>query len=218
MEYLITFLEGIISFLSPCMLPLLPMYISYFAGEADKKQKTLRNAVFFVAGFTLVFSLLGLFGGTIGAFLTGHRTIVNIVCGIVIILFGLSYLEIIRIPFFKGISRQIKADSIGSAFVFGLIYSVSLTPCIGAFLGSALMMASASGTALKGLALLIFYSLGLGIPFLISAVLIDRLAKAFAVIKSHYRIINLICGIFLIAVGGAMACGLMNRFLFFMTF
>lgn len=218
MEYIITFLEGIVSFLSPCMLPLLPVYVSYFAGDADRKQRTLAHAVFFVAGFTLVFSLLGLFGGTIGSFLVAYRNIVNIVCGIIVILFGLSYLEIIRIPFFKGIQRQVKADSIGSAFLFGLIYSVSLTPCIGAFLGSALMMASTSGTALKGLMLLICYSLGLGIPFLISAVLIDKLAKAFTFIKGHYRIINLICGLFLIVIGIAMAFGWMNRLISILTF
>ena len=100
-----------------------------------------------------------------------------------------------------------------SAFVFGVIYSVSLTPCVGAFLGSALVLASASGTALKGVLLLVTYSLGLGIPFMLSALLLGQLAGAFDFIKRHYRIINLVSGLFLILVGVLMALGWMNRWL-----
>ncbi len=210
MEFLITFLEGFISFISPCMLPLLPLYISYFAGGADKKHRVFARAFSFVLGFTIVFSLLGLFSGTLGAFLKDYQTAVNIVSGILVIIFGLSYLEVIRIPFFRGIQSDRTANTVISAFLFGVIYSVSLTPCIGAFLGSALMMASASGTALKGVLLLITYSLGLGVPFLISAVLIEKLNTAFAFIKKHYKIINICCGIFLIAIGVLMALGMMD--------
>ncbi len=210
MEFLITFLEGFISFISPCMLPLLPLYISYFAGGADKKHRVFARAFSFVLGFTIVFSLLGLFSGTLGAFLKDYQTAVNIVSGILVIIFGLSYLEVIRIPFFQGIQSERTANTVISAFLFGIIYSVSLTPCIGAFLGSALMMASASGTALKGVLLLITYSLGLGVPFLISAVLIEKLNTAFAFIKKHYKIINTCCGIFLIAIGVLMALGMMD--------
>lgn len=104
-------------------------------------------------------------------------------------------------------------NSLISAFVFGMIYSVSLTPCVGAFLGSALMLASSSGGAVTGALLLLTYSAGLGVPFLFSAVLIERLNGAFSVIKSHYKIINIICGVFLIIVGIMMAFGLMNRLL-----
>ncbi|MBQ8509116.1 MAG: sulfite exporter TauE/SafE family protein [Clostridia bacterium] len=215
MQYLITFLEGIISFISPCMLPMLPIYISYFAGGSGetRKSRTLLCSLGFVGGFTVVFSALGLFAGTLGAFLTGHRTIVNIVCGVIVILFGLSYLEVIRLPFFGGMKSGQKVDGVLSAFLFGVIYSVSLTPCVGAFLGSALMLASASGTAVQGVLLLVTYSLGLGIPFLLSALLIDRLNGAFSFIKRHYKVINLVCGIFLIAVGILMVGGLLNRFL-----
>ena len=106
-----------------------------------------------------------------------------------------------------------RADSIASAFIFGIIYSVSLTPCIGAFLGSALMMAGTAGTALKGVMLLIFYSIGLGLPFLISAVLLGRLKTAFDFIKRHYNVINIVCGCLLIVLGILMMCGLMNRIL-----
>ena len=100
--------------------------------------------------------------------------------------------------------------SVFSAFLFGMIYSVSLTPCVGAFLGSALMLASTSGGAAKGAMLLLAYSLGLGVPFLLSAVLIDRLNTAFTWIKQHYTVINRICGGFLIIVGIFMMLGWMN--------
>lgn len=207
MEFAITFLEGFISFISPCMLPLLPLYISYFAGGADKKHKVFLRALSFVLGFTVVFSLLGLFAGTLGAFLREYRTAVNIVGGALIILFGLSYLEVIKLPFFKGIRNGRTADTVVSAFLFGIVYSVSLTPCIGAFLGSALALAGASGTALKGVLLLVTYSLGLGVPFLISALLIERLNTAFTFIKRNYRVINIVCGGFLILIGILMALG-----------
>ena len=153
MEFVITFLEGFISFISPCMLPLLPLYVSYFAGGADKKHKVFLRALCFVLGFTAVFSLLGLFAGTLGAFLREYRTVVNIVGGLLIVVFGLSYLEFIRLPFFRGMQSGRTADTVVSAFLFGVIYSVSLTPCVGAFLGSALALAGASGTAVKGVLL-----------------------------------------------------------------
>lgn len=225
MLYLITFLEGIISFISPCMLPMLPLYLSYFAGDAGKhspdaanseEQNPSQSRVFlhacaFVVGFSVVFIALGVFAGSLGMLLTRYQTILNIVCGAIVILLGLSYLEIIRIPFFTGMKTAKKAGSVLSAFVFGVIYSVSLTPCIGAFLGSALMMASSSGGAVRGAFLLLCYTAGLGIPFLISAVLIDGLQSAFRFIKQHYRVINVVSGIFLIVIGLCMMLGWMNR-------
>lgn len=211
MQYLITFLEGVISFISPCMLPMLPLYLSYFAGDTGKRGHTLARALAFMLGFTAVFTALGLFAGTLGAFLTQHRTAVNIVGGGIVILFGLSYLDVIHIPFFKGMKGGFAITGIFSAFLFGVIYSVSLTPCVGAFLGSALMLASTAGTAAAGALLLLTYSLGLGVPFLLSAVLINQLGSAFGWIKRHYRIINLVCGVFLIVVGVMMALGWMNR-------
>lgn len=217
MQYLITFLEGVISFISPCMLPMLPIYISYFAGSADKKQSMIARAAAFVAGFTVVFTALGLFAGTLSVFLTQHQTAVNLVTGGLVILFGLSYLEIIPLPFFKGMQTGRKVTSLLSAFLFGAVYSVSLTPCVGAFLGSALALASASGGAWKGASLLLVYSLGLGIPFLLSAVLIDKLGGAFRFIKAHYKVINTVCGVFLIAVGIAMAAGWLGAMLTLLT-
>ena len=154
--------------------------------------------------------MLGLFAGTLGAFLKEYKIFVNIVGGLLIIVFGLSYLEVIKLPFFKGMQSGRTANTVVSAFLFGVIYSVSLTPCIGAFLGSALALAGASGTAVKGVLLLVTYSMGLGIPFLVSALLIEKLNTAFAFIKQHYRVINIVCGSFLILIGLLMACGLMD--------
>ena len=174
--YLITFLEGLISFISPCMLPMIPIYIMYFAGDANKKNNTVVNSIAFVIGFTLVFCILGIFAGTIGGILREHQKIVNIICGVIVILFGLNYLEFINIKIFKGGSKNNKpVKGIFSAFLFGMIFSINLTPCVGAFLGSALMMASVSGTVLKGIGLLFVYSLGLGIPIIISAALIKKI-------------------------------------------
>ena len=164
-----------------------------------------------MGGFTLVFCLLGLFAGSLGALLRRYQVIVDIVCGVIVILFGLSYLEVFRLPFFKGMQNSRKISGAFSAFLFGVIYSVSLTPCVGAFLGSALMLASASATAWRGVLLLLCYSLGLGSLFLLSAVLIDKLKGTFNFIKQHYKVINLVCGIFLIVIGVLMATGLMTR-------
>lgn len=226
MLYLITFLEGVISFISPCMLPMLPLYLSYFAGDAgradtaDDRSRSRRiflHACAFVIGFSVVFILLGVFAGSLGMLLTRYQTVLNIVCGGIVIVLGLSYLEIIRIPLFSGMKSAQKAGSTLSAFVFGIIYSVSLTPCIGAFLGSALMMASSSGDAARGALLLLCYALGLGIPFLLSAVLLDQLQSAFRFIKQHYKIINTVSGIFLIVIGICMMLGWMNRVMAFFS-
>ena len=213
MQFVITFLEGLISFVSPCMLPMLPVYVSYFAGGADKKRANLFRAMAFVLGFTVAFCLMGLFAGTLGSLLLRYQRAVTIVCGLIVIVFGLSYLEILPLPFFKGMSSGRSVTGVFSAFVFGLVYSVSLTPCVGAFLGSALMLASSSGTALQGLLLLVCYSLGLGLPFLISALLLEQLSGVFGWIKAHYGVMNRICGGFLIVIGLLMAFGLLDRWM-----
>ena len=175
------------------------------------------HALFFVLGFTLVFSLLGVFAGTLGAALRAHRRAVDLVTGGIVVLFGLSYLNAIKLPFLKGMDGARPVKGVLSAFLFGVVYSLSLTPCVGAFLGSALMMAASSETVMTGLGLLLVYSLGLGIPFVLSAVLIDRLRDTFGWIKSHYRVINLVCGVFLILVGVMMAAGLFRSLMLFLV-
>ena len=216
MQYLISFLEGVITFISPCLLPMLPVYVSYFAGGGERSTgKTLKAALGFVAGFSLTFIALGTLAGTVGGFLRSHQTAVNIVSGLIVIFFGLNFLGIIRLNLFRGSSRRMETGNMGffSALVFGLVFSVGWTPCVGAFLGSALMLASQQGQALMGMMMLLAYSLGLGIPFVISALLIDYLKSAFDWIKRNYRIINAVCGWLLVLMGLLMATGLMGRFL-----
>lgn len=210
MQYFISFLEGMITFISPCLLPMLPIYISYFAGGGERSlRKTLTNALGFVAGFTLIFVAMGALAGTVGSFLTRYQTAVNIISGIIVVFFGLNFLGIVKLNLFHGIKKSVDTENLGffSSLLFGMIFSVGWTPCVGAFLGSALMLASSQGQMLTGMLMLLCYSLGLGIPFVLSAVLIDRLKSTFDFIKGHYDVINRICGCLLIIIGLMMATG-----------
>ena len=214
MQYLISFFEGILTFISPCLLPMLPVYISYFAGgEADSK-KTFRNALGFILGFTILFTAMGALAGTLGSFLSKYQTAVNILSGLIVVFFGLNFMGVIKLNLFKGSSRM-QTGNLGffSSVLFGMVFSVGWTPCVGAFLGSALMLASQQGHVLEGTLMLLCYSLGLGIPFLRSAVLIDQLKGAFNFIKRHYTIVNGLCGGLLILIGILMATGVLNDFL-----
>ena len=220
MQYLISFLEGIITFISPCLLPMLPIYVTYFAGGGERTTlKTLRNAAGFVAGFTVIFAAMGALAGTLGSFLTRYQTWVNVIGGGIVVLFGLNYMGLLKINLFWGSRRGLKAGEMTflSALLFGMVFSVGWTPCVGAFLGSALMLASQQGHVLEGMLMLLCYSLGLGIPFLLSAVLIDKLKGAFNWIKAHYDLVNKICGGVLVLIGILMATGTLGRLLTFLS-
>ena len=216
MQYIVAFLEGIITFISPCLLPMIPIYLSYFAGGGERStRKTMRGALGFVCGFTVVFVILGALAGTVGSFLKQHQTAVNLVSGVIVIFLGLNFLGLFHLNLFRGSNRQVDTTNMGffSAFIFGTIFSLGWTPCVGAFLGSALMLASQQAHILEGMLMLLVYSLGLGIPFVLSAFLIDYLKSAFNWIKRHYNIINKVCGLFLILVGVMMATGTMGKLL-----
>jgi len=221
MQYLLLFLEGIITFISPCLLPMLPVYLSFFAAGEAGKRKTVINALGFVLGFTLVFVILGAFAGTVGHLLQRYSTVVNLVTGLIVIVLGLNFLGVLKIGFLNRSSEN-QADTrdlnFFSAVLFGLVFSIGWTPCVGAFLGSALMMASQQGGTFTGIVMLLVYSLGLGIPFMLSAVLIDELKGAFAFIKRHYRVIHQGSGILLILVGVLMATGWLGKMLSVLTF
>ena len=215
MQYFISFLEGIITFVSPCLLPMLPIYISYFAGGSERNtKKVIINASGFILGFTAVFILLGALAGSFGRFLKEYSVAVNIVTGLIVIIFGLNYLGFFKLNIFKG-SNSAKTENLGffSSALFGVVFSIGWTPCVGAFLGSALMLAASRGSVMEGIIMLLLYSLGLGIPFFVSAILIDKLKGAFAVIKNHYKIINIISGALLVTVGVLMATGMFGKFL-----
>ncbi len=216
MQYIISFLEGIITFISPCLLPMLPIYISYFAGGGERStRKTLTCAGGFVLGFTMVFVAMGALAGTVGGFLAKYQTAVNIVSGLVVIFFGLNFLGVFRLNLFKGFQGSVNSSDMNffSACVFGMIFSLGWTPCVGAFLGAALMLASQQGQVLTGVLMLLCYSVGLGIPFLLSAVLIDKLKSTFDLIKRNYRVINLVCGCLLVVIGVLMATGMLGKWI-----
>lgn len=216
MQMLIAFLEGIITFISPCLLPMLPVYLSYFAGGGERTVKrTLLGASGFVTGFTVVFVAMGALAGTVGSFLKEYQTAVNIVSGLIVIFFGLNFLGVFKLNLFSGTKKSVRKDNMGffTAALFGIVFSLGWTPCVGAFLGSALMLASQTGHVLMGMGMLLAYSLGLGVPFLLSAVLIDQLKGAFNWVKRNYTVINTISGSLLIVVGIAMATGLLDRLL-----
>lgn len=215
MQYFIAFLEGIITFISPCLLPMIPLYISYFAGGKERNtKKTIKNALGFIFGFTIVFVLMGALAGTFGQLLNEYKRVVDVVTGLIVIFFGLNFLGVFKLNLFKG-SKKAKTENLGffSSMVFGIVFSIGWTPCVGAFLGSALMMAASQAQATEGIIMLLLYSLGLGIPFFISAILIDKLRGAFTFIKKHYKVINTVCGSLLVVVGVLMATGLFGKFI-----
>ena len=216
MQYVIAFLEGIITFISPCLLPMLPIYISYFAGGGERTTgKTLKGALGFVTGFTVVFVVLGALAGTVGSFLREYQTAVNIVSGLIVVFFGFNFLGVFKLNLFRGGGQSVKTDTMGffAALLFGMVFSIGWTPCVGAFLGSALMLASQQAHIVEGMLMLLAYSLGLGIPFVLSAVLIDYLKSAFNWIKKNYKVINIVSGSLLVAIGILMATGMLGRFL-----
>jgi len=212
-EYLITFSEGIVSFISPCMLPLLPLYISYFAGAINKKTRTLLNVFCFIAGFTAVFCTLGLFAGVIGELLNEFHTVVDIISGIIIIGLGFNFLGVLHLPTLGGRHSSRTVTGKFSAFIFGVVFSVSHAPCLGVWLGTALVTASASGDVWAGVLVLLSYSLGLAVPFVASAFLIGRLNRTFEAINKYYEKIKLVSGIALIVFGILMATGLLHEFM-----
>lgn len=210
MEFLFTFLEGLASFVSPCVLPLLPVYAMYFAsGEASRRVIMIR-ALAFVLGYSAVFVSLGVFAGVLGGFLASHRTLVRVVCGASMCVFALSALGLFKLPGFMSVSAR-KIDGFFSAFSFGAIYSLCIMPCAGAYLGAALLTAAAQGGALKGASLLAFYCIGLGVPFFLTAVFINELKGALNFIKKRTLIINRVCGVALLVTGVVYAFGFLER-------
>lgn len=216
MTYLVTFAEGMITFISPCLLPMLPIYFSYLGG-GDKNQKTLlKNAFGFVVGFSITFMVLGAFSGQLGKWLVTYQKPLNVIFGFIVILYGLSYMGLLHLPQFQSQRKTMdtKYFNFFKSILFGLIFSVSWTPCVGTFLASALMLAASQSSLWEGMALLGSYSLGLAIPMLLSALLLEELQNTFTWIKKHYDLINKICGFLLVVVGLLMAFGILSQWLY----
>ncbi len=205
MDYILTFLEGIASFISPCLLPMVPIYISYFIGEDDdNNKKAILNSIGFVLGFTTIFLILSIFASQLGVILSNNIRYIKIFFGAVIILFGLNYMGVLNIKFLnksKTKNMNTKNFNFIKAILFGILFSISWTPCIGTFLSSALLLIAKEQDILKGIILMLLYSIGLGIPFIISAILIEKLKNVFDFIKKHYDVIKRISGVILIGAG-----------------
>ena len=165
MEYVFTFLEGIASFVSPCFLPMIPIYVAYFAGsEEEKKSKTLCNAFAFIIGFSLVFMMMSLFASSFGMLFSRYVQCMKTIFGIIMIILGLNYMELIKIKFLnysKGIKMDTQQLNFLKAFLFGVLFAFCYTPCIGVFLGSALLLIAKNQQLLKGVVLILCYCLGL---------------------------------------------------------
>ena len=205
MEFVLTFLEGIASFISPCVLPMLPIYISYFAGKEDSKtSRALLNSIGFVIGNTIIFILFAIIASYAGALALGIQKYIKILFGVVIIILGLNYMGILKIKFLNKenrIKKKIDDFTFFKTILFGMMFSISWTPCIGSFLGSALLLIANKQNILQGILLMLVYSIGFGIPFIISAVLIEKLKNFYNLIKKNYKIIKIISGVLLIVMG-----------------
>lgn len=220
-SYILTFTEGILTFISPCILPMLPIYFIYLAGASESrgtmgvtdsggsgavqgKSRILPNSLGFVIGFTIIFVLLGATVTSLGAFLKDHRLILQKMSGLVMVVFGLNFTGLIKLGFLnreKRMHLEIKRFNFFKSILFGLVFGLGWTPCLGAFLGSALLMASSSGTIIQGMLMLLVYSIGLGVPFIISAVIFENIKGVFVWLNHHGRIISIISGVLLIAAG-----------------
>lgn len=205
MEYVFTFLEGIASFISPCLLPMVPIYLAYFAGKEEKQtSKVVQNAIGFVLGFTMIFVILAIFASGLGKLVSNNMQYIKWVFGVIMILFGLNYMEIFNFKIVNKMNNfKINVQNMNfiKSIFFGILFSITWTPCIGTFLSSALLLVAKQQQFFKGILLMLVYSIGLGIPFIISAILIEKLKGFFEVIKRNFKIVRKISGIILLGMG-----------------
>ena len=220
---LIALAAGVLSFLSPCVLPIVPPYLAYMSGisvqemnaEGTGQRKTFVPALFFVLGLSTVFLFLGFTASAFGAFFLQNQVLFSRISGVVIIIFGLHFLGVFRIPILDREARLDAGDQGGSAFgayVLGLAFAFGWTPCIGPQLGAILSLAASEASVAKGTLLLGVYAAGLGIPFLLAALFVQRSTKLMARLKRHMGMIEKGMGALLIIVGVAMLTGAFTMF------
>lgn len=214
----LVFIEGIASFLSPCLLPLLPLYIGYLSGEIthekSNKKVLIKNALIFCAGLSLIFILMGTGAGSIGFFLNRYKRILIKISAVVIIIFGLFIMGIIKLNFLyreRKFNMKIKSADALSSFIFGMTFALGWTPCIGPILSSVLIIAGSTGSTAYGAYLLMIYALGLSIPFIITAAFIEYISSKLKSIQKYSVQINFISGLLLIFLGMALYFGWLQR-------
>jgi cytochrome c-type biogenesis protein len=216
------FAAGVVSFLSPCVLPLIPGYLSFMTGMAvgdlasERPTKAvLIPALLFVAGFSVVFTALGASASVLGSFMVEYREALEVVAGILVIGFGVLLLGIIKVPWLYGEARvdlgRARSFGRGAAFVMGAAFAFGWTPCVGPVLGAILALAGTTGSVGQGAALLLAYSIGLGLPFILTALLFGTMGPLLARLNKHALVINRVAGSLLIAVGVLILTGQLSR-------
>ncbi len=231
------FLAGIISFISPCVLPIVPGYISFVSGVSlkelksnaavdEEKRRRLRrrvavNSIVFVLGFSLVFVALGASATYIGNWFATHRTILARVAGVIIIVFGLHTMGLTPIKWLnyeKRFQTQSKPAGLAGSFLIGLAFAFGWSPCIGPILAGVLTLAATQDTVNQGVTLLASYSLGLGLPFIATGLAINRFLDFFARVQKHMRWVEITAGLLLIAVGVLVATDQLQALARYFTF
>lgn len=229
----LAFLAGVVSFLSPCVLPLVPGYISMLSGASIEELKTgagtalvariFRNSIAFVVGFSVVFITLGASATAVGRFLVAQRATFNIVAGIIIIIFGLHLTGLVKIPF---LYREARVNTgaprrgLLGAFVLGFAFAFGWTPCIGPILTGILALAALRETVLQGMFLLAVYSAGLAIPFVLTGLGLSQFLKFYSGFRKHLQIVEVLSGVLLITIGVLMAfnkLGMLSGYLSFLN-
>ena len=224
---LVALVAGLLSFLSPCVLPIVPPYLAYMsgismpdmAGQATARGRVILTASFFVLGLSTVFLFLGFTASLFGAFFLQNQDLFAKIAGVVVIVFGLHFLNVFRIPFLDREARLDAGDRGGSAlgaYILGLAFAFGWTPCIGPQLGAILSLAASEASIARGTALLAVYAAGLGIPFLLVAVFVGRAMGFMNRIKKHMGLIEKAMGLLLVAVGLALVTGAFTAFSFWL--
>ncbi len=212
---LTAFLFGLLSFVSPCVLPIVPGYVSFISGlsleelqnssdNSKAKRKVVFDSLFFILGFSLVFVALGASATTIGKLLTGKFSLLSKIAGAIIVIFGLHMMGVFKIKFLnyeKRFHAQAKHLGFLGSFLVGVAFAFGWTPCIGPVLAAILVIASQQDSVAKGIVLLSSYSLGLGIPFFLTGISLAAFFNAFNKIKRYFRAIELVAGVLLVIVG-----------------
>jgi cytochrome c-type biogenesis protein len=212
--YITAFLGGILSFLSPCVLPLIPSYVSFITGisfedfktgdQARIRKLTIINSTAFIIGFSTVFILLGISSSYVGKLMAVYYDHIRIVGGIIVIVLGLYVMGVLKLNFLaseKRVHLKSKPRGYFGSYIVGLTFGAGWTPCIGPILGSILLIASTTGSAWQGFILLLIYSMGLAIPFMATSLMINTFISKFAAIQKYMKVIMVISGLLLIGFG-----------------
>jgi len=222
LKLILLFFEGVLTFISPCILPMFPVFLMYLSNESQKKGKDLViNILGFILGFTIVFVTLGATATAIGSILNQNRVLLQRIGGVIIILFGLNMAGFINIRFLnfqRGLSLKKDSGGFLSSMIFGIVFSFGWSPCLGLFLGTALILAADASTVGIGMFYLFVFSMGLGLPFLITGILFSKVEQSFNFVKKHYNLITKISGIFLVIIGMLMALDLFGYYARFFNF